>query len=395
MNERAGGLDRVHSVGGCLLRVAVWGCSALVLLASVLAGGRTPLNLALCGVAALAVVGALVRRDVLAWAGGVAAVSGAATVAVLTLRPVPANPAVALEIAGLLVLVVRTVHKAPRDRLVVLTALTSGSVLLLGARFARPVLVVVTVPPLAVLVAVAIGVGFYLRALDERRVRALAAARRDERLELARDLHDFVAHHVTGIVVQAQAARFAAGSGAAQSPEQLDAMLASIEKAGGEALTSMRRMVGLLRDARGGAADPADGLRPVGGLAQVAELVGDWTEPPASLAVAPDVGEPPPEVATTLHRIVQEALTNVRKHAADATAVRVEIRRRGGDVEVVVTDDGQGRGRRLPSGGFGLAGLDERVAALGGRLRAGPGPRGGWRVAAVLPAAPALRESRA
>ncbi|TYC10528.1 hypothetical protein FXF65_31185 [Actinomadura syzygii] len=246
--------------------------------------------------------------------------------------------------------------------------------------------------PLGVTVAIALGIGLYLRAVDARRSRALAAARRDERLELARDLHDFVAHHVTGIVVQAQAARFTAGSGAAHSPEQLDAMLGGIEKAGTEALTSMRRMVGLLRDAQH--VDAPDGeargdggaaTRPVGDLARLRELVDGFTHPPAALTLAPDLGTLPPEVATSAHRVVQEALTNVRKHAADAATVQVTLVRVGHDVEVAVRDDGRGRGRRLPSGGFGLTGLSERVGALGGRLRAGPRPDGGWEVVAVLP----------
>ncbi|TYK53548.1 hypothetical protein FXF68_00780 [Actinomadura decatromicini] len=246
--------------------------------------------------------------------------------------------------------------------------------------------------PLGVTVAVALGIGLYLRAVDARRSRALAAARRDERLELARDLHDFVAHHVTGIVVQAQAARFTAGSGAAHSPEQLDAMLGGIEKAGTEALTSMRRMVGLLRDAQH--VDAPDGeargdggaaTRPVGDLARLRELVDGFTHPPAALTLAPDLGTLPPEVATSAHRVVQEALTNVRKHAADAATVQVTLARVGHGVEVAVRDDGRGRGRRLPSGGFGLTGLAERVGALGGWLRAGPRPDGGWEVVAVLP----------
>jgi signal transduction histidine kinase len=248
--------------------------------------------------------------------------------------------------------------------------------------------------PLGVTVSIALGVGLYLRALDARRSRALAAARRDERLELARDLHDFVAHHVTGIVVQAQAARFAAQAGAGQKPEDLDTMFGGIEKAGTEALTSLRRMVGLLRDAQHVNAPDGEALgdggsttRPVGDLAQLRELVAGFAHPPATLTLAPGLGALPPEVAASAHRVVQEALTNIRKHAADAETVRVTLGRVGGGVEVAVRDDGRGRGRMLPSGGFGLTGLSERVGALGGRLRAGPRPEGGWEVVAVLPAA--------
>jgi signal transduction histidine kinase len=223
---------------------------------------------------------------------------------------------------------------------------------------------------------------------------------------IAADLHDFVAHHITGIVVQAQAARFTAQSGAAQTPEQIDRTFAGIEKAGTEALTSMRRMVGLLRDAQDGAA-PADGdtegatrrsgasaKRPVADLAQVEELVAGFTDLPATLYVDPGLGDLPPEVAASVHRIVQEALTNTRKHAADATEVRVGVARVPGGIEVSVRDNGQGRGRRLPSSGFGLVGLTERVQALGGRMYAGRRPEGGWEVVAVFPADGVLRESR-
>ncbi|MBO2442654.1 two-component sensor histidine kinase [Actinomadura nitritigenes] len=317
------------------------------------------------------------------------------------------NPGVAAEIGGLLIVIARAVWKAPRDRLVPLAVLLGAAVLAVPLRWS-PVAALVFTAPLGITVAVALGVGLYLRAIDARRARSLAAARRDERLELARDLHDFVAHHVTGIVVQAQAARFAAQSGAAQSPERLDTMFAGIEKAGTEALTSMRQMVGLLRDAQhtgaadgeafgaagrtasgaaGGAAGAA-ATRPVGDLGRLRDLVAGFADPPATLALAPDLGPLPPEVAASVHRVVQESLTNVRKHAADAASVRVAVARAaGGSVEVSVRDDGQGRGRRLPSSGFGLAGLTERVNALGGRLRAGPRPEGGWEVVALLPAA--------
>ncbi|MDL4817873.1 sensor histidine kinase [Actinomadura opuntiae] len=400
MSDTGTGLDRIHSVGGCLMRAAYGGFAFLYLLGGLIAVHHEPPQLwlilfaAVANAAALAPRRWLVRAAVAAGALSLAGTAGICAAADLH----NSNPGVFAEIGGLLIVIARTVWKAARDRIVPLTVLLGAAVLAIPLRWS-PVGALLFTAPLGITVAVALGVGLYLRAVDARRARSLAAARRDERLELARDLHDFVAHHVTGIVVQAQAARFAAQSGAAQSPEQLDTMFGGIEKAGTEALTSMRQMVGLLRDAQhtaapdgeafggGGARAGEAATRPVGDLTRLRDLVAGFAHPPATLALAPDVGALPPEVAASVHRVVQEALTNVRKHAADAASVHVEVARvGGGSVEVSVRDDGQGRGRRLPSSGFGLAGLTERVDALGGRLHAGPRPEGGWEVVARLPA---------
>lgn len=229
----------------------------------------------------------------------------------------------------------------------------------------------------------AIGVGAYLRSVDDRRSRAMSRARQSERLELARDLHDFVAHHITGIVVQTQAARYVAQT----SPEQTTKMLGEIEGSAAQALASMRRLVSVLR------ADPeaGAGTRPSGsGLTQVHELMGGFAggEPPARLEIDPGLAQRvlPPEIATTVHRVVQESLTNARKYAADATLVRVSIKERGGGIEVAVRDDGRGTRRRImpggASGGYGIVGLTERVKTVGGHLHAGPRPEGGWEVVA-------------
>ncbi|MCP2341947.1 sensor histidine kinase [Actinomadura rupiterrae] len=384
------GLARVQSVGGCLFRLMAWGCAALYLMLclAVSYSNGSPWDLATVVVAAIVAYACLARRRLEQWAAVSAGSSLLLTWMLAAVHTGVRDQAALVEVTGLLVLVARMVWTAPQNRLVGMTTLVAVPVVVVPLRGSEMMLVFFA-GPLAVLVAIAIGTGLYLRALDERRVRALSDARRDERLELARDLHDFVAHHVTGIVVQAQAARFAASSGAAaQSPEQLDRMFGQIEKAGTEALTSMRRMVGLLRDAQEPGRGPEPGAtRPVGDLTQIADLVDGFGDtPPAALALADDLGELPPEVVTSVHRVVQEALTNARKHAADATVVRVSVARLGdGSVEVAVRDDGQGRGRRLPSGGFGLAGLAERVDAIGGRLYAGPRPEGGWEVVAVIP----------
>jgi signal transduction histidine kinase len=391
VSDVGAGLDRIHSVGGCVLRIAYAAFAGLFLLVCLGIGLANAPIVWMVVVAAVANVAAISGRLV-PWAVAAGALSAFTTLYLGTaVRPDWGTPSVFAEIGGLLIVIARVVWKTPRERLVPLAFLLGAAVLATPLRWSVFAAALFTAP-LGITVSIALGVGLYLRALDARRSRSLAAARRDERLELARDLHDFVAHHVTGIVVQAQAARFAAQAGAGQSPDELDTMFGGIETAGTEALTSMRRMVGLLRDAQHVNAPDGEALgdggsttRPVGDLAQLRELVAGFAHPPATLTLAPGLGALPPEVAASAHRVVQEALTNVRKHAADAEAVRVTLDRAGGGVEVAVRDDGRGRGRMLPSGGFGLTGLAERVGALGGRLHAGPRPEGGWEVVAVLP----------
>jgi signal transduction histidine kinase len=151
----------------------------------------------------------------------------------------------------------------------------------------------------------------------------------------------------------------------------------------------MRRTVGVLRDTA-----EAD-RRPVGDLAGVADLVEGFAGPGQQVTLQRDpalLDDLPHEVQAAAFRVVQEALTNVRRHAADATTVTVRLRLRpdGGRLEVTVSDDGRG-GTQLPAeahgGGFGLVGLRERVTALGGELHTGPvTPDHGWVVRALLPA---------
>jgi signal transduction histidine kinase len=378
-------LERVESCGGLLFRLAVGGSIALMLLL-VLVTRRPagPADVILVAAAAVASAAWLSPRALEPLTIAASVASPAATLFVAT-RGTGPEPSVVFEAGGLLLVIVKMVWKAPKSRMVQLTALVTLALAVLPLRAssvrAHAPLSVLASMPLLVLVALAVGAGAYLRALADRRERALAAVRAGERLELARDLHDFVAHHVTGIVVQAQAARYAARSGVPQTAEQIDTMFAAIEKSGAEALTSMRRLVGLLRDAE--PAEPGQ-TRPLGDLDRLTELVHGFTDPPAQLDLDPALPDLPPEVAASACRVVQEALTNVRKHAADATQVQVRVGRVADVVEVSVRDDGQGRGRLLPAGGYGLAGLTERVQALGGELRSGPRPEGGWEVVARL-----------
>lgn len=378
-------IDRFNSFGGCLLRIVTAAGYGTLWMIDLASGGLTLPHFAILCIGAIVAGASLMPRPIDGWAIGAATLSLLFTAVAAAVGGVHQRSWGAAETAALLVLIVRLLRHGKDGHIVPGTAILAMAVVALPIRLAY-VEGEAFSAPLAVCAALAIGFGVYMRSIDSARMRSLEAARRSERLELARDLHDFVAHHITGIVVQAQAARYAAHT---VSPDQVDTMLAGIEQAGTEALTSMRRLVGVLRDS-----EPA-ATRPAGDLSQVHELVAEFSRigPPTMLTISPEVAATPlpPEVATSLHRVVQEALTNVRKHAGDAATVRVTIRRRGRAVEVSVRDDGRGVPRRLPTaargGGFGLAGLAERVEAIGGHLVAGPRPEGGFEVMAMLPLA--------
>ncbi|MFJ3922386.1 sensor histidine kinase [Streptomyces sp. NPDC090022] len=228
----------------------------------------------------------------------------------------------------------------------------------------------------------AVALGGHLRRQASRMRQAVHHARRDQQLELARDLHDFVAHDVSAIVVQAQAARFVADS----DPQQAVRALERIEAAGLSALASMDRTVHALREAGGGPTAPAPGLDALPELVARFEGGALDADPQAVAALSR-------EADTTAYRVAVEALTNVRRHARGAARVRVAVRRAPGGVELSVVNDAAPRGARggriarPHGGGTGLAGLRARVEAAGGILSAGPGGAGGgWRVSAVFPA---------
>lgn len=229
--------------------------------------------------------------------------------------------------------------------------------------------------------SMAAGVGGYLRFQQERRTEAVHSVRRAERLELARELHDLVAHHITGIVVQAQAARTVAET----RPDAVAPALDAIATAGSEALTSMRRMVTVLRTE-----DDAD-RKPGTTLADLRMLADRFSADGPKVAF--EIGQGlddrtlPPEVMTTLHRVLQEALTNIRKHASRTAWVEADLRRFERVVMLRIRNFGTGSDPRVArlGGGFGLVGMAERVEALGGRLSAGPSPEGAWEVVAEFP----------
>nr|WP_166639588.1 histidine kinase [Amycolatopsis sp. SID8362] len=241
----------------------------------------------------------------------------------------------------------------------------------------------------ALLLGISIATGLMLRSRDSERTTvvksAVADAQTAERMALARELHDVVAHHVTGIVVQAQAARMMAE----RKPEVAVEAMARIENAGVEALAAMRRLVRSMRgDAPAGSSEFSEQATTDLG-ADLRKLVGSANHGvPTSLHLdlPPDL---PHEVGRSALRLVQESLTNVGKHASGATEAFVVAEVQGPELHLRVTDDGREPAHRPAggSGGYGLVGMRERVALLKGRLSAGRDPDGGWRVEAWLPLA--------
>ncbi|XVQ08070.1 sensor histidine kinase [Spirillospora sp. CA-255316] len=223
----------------------------------------------------------------------------------------------------------------------------------------------------------AVGAGLALRLLDARARAAAEQVRRSERLELARELHDVVAHHITGMVIQAQGAQVVAR----RDPGQVSESLGEIEAAGTEALAAMRRVVGLLRD-DDDAAPASPGPERLGALVERFRRRG----PEVRLTMRDEDAEWPPEVTSTVYRVVQEALTNVLRHAPGARSVSVTVEQSAQGVTVEVADDAPAApARPHHRGGYGLIGMRERVETLGGSLRAGPRPGSGWSVRATLP----------
>ncbi|WP_405981184.1 sensor histidine kinase [Streptomyces sp. NBC_00158] len=285
------------------------------------------------------------------------------------------------EAIALLVLLSQVLLRAPARTAAVLGPLLGLGCMAAPVRDTSPGRFTLLFSVLAVVVT---AYSLLLRLQSVQRLRELHAVRTAERLELARELHDLVAHHVTGIVVEARAARFTRVD-AARAAE----VLGRIETAGDEALVSMRRLVKVLRENDTPGTRPA--TAPVAGLADIRGLTERFsaTGPPVVLYVEQGLeARLPADVAATAHRIVLEALTNIAKHAATATAVRIGLRTVPTGLEVRVADDGGHPAKLSESargGGYGLAGMAERAEALGGSLTAGPAPEGGWLVTARLP----------
>ncbi|MCX5174668.1 sensor histidine kinase [Streptomyces virginiae] len=200
--------------------------------------------------------------------------------------------------------------------------------------------------------------------------------RLEQRIELARDLHDYVAHHVSGIVVQAQGARAVA----ARRPDLVLPALQRIEETGAETLASMRRMVAGLTAGENDVAPAAPaGMDDLRALVRGFALNGV----PAYLTEEGPTDTVPPEVAATLHRVTVESLTNIREHARHCRHVSVHVRVRPHEAAVRITNDGTGP--RASLSGYDLKGLGERVTLAGGTFRAEATAEGAWQVRARMP----------
>ncbi len=213
---------------------------------------------------------------------------------------------------------------------------------------------------------------------------------RGERARIARELHDVVAHHISVIAVQAETARLTT-PGLPDAGAQGFAAIGDTARAG---LTEMRRLLGVLRedanlaepDLPGPPPRPAAERQPQPGLPQLGELIDEARAAAGTvvrLIVSGPVARLDPGVELAAYRIVQEALTNARRHAAGA-AVDVELRYAGDALRLRIRDNGPGLAARHT--GHGLLGMRERAAAVGGSLQTGPAPGGGFRIEAELPA---------
>ena len=217
--------------------------------------------------------------------------------------------------------------------------------------------------------------GAVVRLVVLSRKRNLEGVKLREREHLARDLHDSVAHHVSAVILRAQAGRYLAPS----DPDAAVDALAVIEDEASRALAEMRLIVGVLRKGQEADVTPAPG---VADIAQLAHAFGG--SPRINVNLVGNLGNLAPPVDAAIYRIAQESITNATRHARDATTISVCVVGDDASVRLTIEDDGA---RVLTQGtpGYGLAGMTERATLLGGTLEAGPGPEHGWKVAAMVP----------
>jgi signal transduction histidine kinase len=237
----------------------------------------------------------------------------------------------------------------------------------------------------------ATGLEFELELLAEKAAERAERARAEERTRIAREMHDVVAHRVSLMVVHAAALKAVA----LKDPQKASSSAELLGDMGRQALTELRQMLGVLRSTEEASPAPAAPAAPLPGdeeegpnLALLATLVEESQAAGMGVELTVEGTHRPcgSRVEATVYRVVQEALTNVHKHAAGAKAV-VRLAYREAEVAVLITNgpsDGTPQAA-LPSGGHGLLGMRERVTSHGGGFAAGPTPDGGFRVSALLP----------
>jgi signal transduction histidine kinase len=330
------------------------------------------------------------------------------TVPLAFLRPVPAAVMITAASAALLALGVLPVAAAAAQLIAVYRLGAARQAGLGGGAAAQFLAVGLAVPflvlaltsrestaavLLASLVPAAAGTGIAVRAWRVDRTQTAVREEfadtltehtaRGERARIARELHDVVAHHISVIAVQAETGRMTT-AGLPAAGAQRFAEIGDTARAG---LTEMRRLLGVLReDAEAAVADrhPQPGLPQLTGLIDAARAASAAS---ARLIVSGPVAEFDPGVELAAYRIVQEALTNARRHAPGA-AVDVELRYDDDALHLRIRDNGPGPGPSPAEGGHGLLGMRERAATVGGSLRIGAAPGGGFCVEADLPAKP-------
>jgi signal transduction histidine kinase len=218
--------------------------------------------------------------------------------------------------------------------------------------------------------------GALVRFWTTARTREIDQVRLREREQLARELHDTVAHHVSAMVIRAQAGRVVAPS----DPSAAMDALRVIEEEGSRTLAEMRTMVGALRDR-----EDAD-LTPLNGVADIERLARNADEQPrVHVGLTGDLDGLGPTVGAATYRIAQESVTNALRHARNATSIDVQVAGDQDAIRLTVRDDGDQVHASSVNAGYGVVGMTERAALLGGTLEAGPGPDHGWVVDALLP----------
>ena len=261
-----------------------------------------------------------------------------------------------------------------------------GMAIIVGTAVVSSVTAALTDSSAEVIVEAVIGGGLFLilpaalgalvRYEKHARVSEIERVKLLEREQLARELHDSVAHHVSAIVIQAQAGHTVAAS----HPEAAADALAVIEEEASRTLAEMRLMVGTLRD------DRAADLIPQRGVADIERLAtGAGSTPGIDVELTGDLDDLAPSIDAAVYRLAQESITNAVRHARDAKRVKVSVSGGDTDIRLTVTDDGTASSSGRTPSGYGIVGMEERATLLGGTLEAGPDPKRGWTVNAVIP----------